>query len=263
MSKGRILAIVLATITLICLFPLALELLFTRGGFSSALTQGEWAGFLGSYVGGALGGVGTLLAVYITTRETRKVQQETAAQTRQRQEKEEKLERKRFSDALASDIAAYIAAISNFFYDNRTFARLEQEREPLVRELRRLQQELRTHSPEPRQGEAEIGVAESVLASQRLSQQRDELVFRIQQLEKDMDPHRTNRALAVQYYFLLQMKLKGIPAGQALLSQLDQVHKSSTDPEETAENFNAQTEQLLTLTVAFIDRYVEQAGITQ
>lgn len=40
----------------------------------SNLTNNEWAGFLGSYVGGILGGLGTLISVFITVKESQDMQ---------------------------------------------------------------------------------------------------------------------------------------------------------------------------------------------
>lgn len=60
------------TILLVLLIatPILLEYLFFQNKIYSALTNGEWASFLGSYIGGTVGGIGTLAAVAITTKET-------------------------------------------------------------------------------------------------------------------------------------------------------------------------------------------------
>lgn len=44
--------------------------------FPSFWSNSEWAGFLGSYLGGIFGGAATLLAIYFTTKETRRIERE-------------------------------------------------------------------------------------------------------------------------------------------------------------------------------------------
>ena len=80
MTKRRLKVIIFLSIVVIILIPFLLEVVIFRNEAYSALTNGEWGGFLGSYIGGALGGIGTLLAVYITTKETRKIQKSTLQQ---------------------------------------------------------------------------------------------------------------------------------------------------------------------------------------
>ena len=47
----------------------------------SNLSNNEWAGFLGSYVGGILGGLGTLISVFITVKDSRDMQIENKKDT--------------------------------------------------------------------------------------------------------------------------------------------------------------------------------------
>ena len=82
MSKKKITMIIFISVLVIIALPFVLEIAIFRNDVYSVLSNGEWGGFLGSYIGGALGGVGTLLAVYITTKETRKIQQENSTQNK-------------------------------------------------------------------------------------------------------------------------------------------------------------------------------------
>ena len=56
--------------------PLFLDWFIWSNDFPSSISNEDWSGFLGSYLGGIIGGIGTLAAVYFTTMETRRVQRE-------------------------------------------------------------------------------------------------------------------------------------------------------------------------------------------
>lgn len=90
MSKKRIVIIVFASVFIVMILPYALEVFIFRNNVYSVLSNGEWGGFLGSYIGGALGGIGTLLAVFITTKETRNIQRENSAQIENEKRRNEK-----------------------------------------------------------------------------------------------------------------------------------------------------------------------------
>lgn len=55
----------------------------------SNLNNAEWASFLGSYVGGILGGLGTLIAVFITVKDSKESQLKNEQDTTMRIEKKE------------------------------------------------------------------------------------------------------------------------------------------------------------------------------
>ncbi|HBF9359880.1 TPA: hypothetical protein KO307_003103 [Clostridioides difficile] len=86
-----------------------------------------WLGFWGSYLGGILGGLATLVAVVITTNQTRKIQEDNTTETRKIQEdniermkREDKIRRKRiFADDIMECIVKYLAEISECFYNKQ------------------------------------------------------------------------------------------------------------------------------------------------
>lgn len=70
--NNRILqALVIVLLLGICL-PLFLEFFIWRNSFPSVLDNSDWSSFLGSYLGGIIGGFATLLSVRFTLLETRK-----------------------------------------------------------------------------------------------------------------------------------------------------------------------------------------------
>ena len=106
-KKDYLKPIIITVVVLLILFagiPLILEHLIFRNNVYSVLTNGEWGSFLGSYIGGIVGGAGTLIAMYVTTKETRKVQDENLNQLNADRSLEDKKERKQFADKIAEDV---------------------------------------------------------------------------------------------------------------------------------------------------------------
>lgn len=143
----------------------------------SPLTNNEWAGFLGSYVGGILGGLGTLIAVYITVKSSQDIQEkdkkdaddrlatqnrahqkefaehrkeiedEIKRRNKERQEDYEesrRSERKAFVNDVAKELGVYITHISNYEYSGRESFRLEMKRSDARYELQMKKNKLHT-----------------------------------------------------------------------------------------------------------------------
>jgi len=142
MSKRKIILIIVLVIFFISMIPFALEFFVFRSNLYSVLDNKDWSGFLGSYIGGVLGSIGTLLAVYITTKETRKIQRDNLELFNAEQERYAKKERKQFADGVAQDIAKYITDISIYFNANRVSARLDKNRSNLENNLHEAEREI-------------------------------------------------------------------------------------------------------------------------
>lgn len=84
MSKRRILFIIIS-IVLTCIlggivFPLLLDKFIFSNNYPSVLSNSDWSSFLGGIWGGIIGGIGTLIAVCITTLDTRDIQKDNKKQ---------------------------------------------------------------------------------------------------------------------------------------------------------------------------------------
>ncbi|NOW92350.1 SHS2 domain-containing protein [Clostridium beijerinckii] len=69
-KKLRIISIIFITLFILLLLPLIIN-----NYIIPRPTYDGWASFLGSYLGGAFGGIGALVAVYITVKQTRDIQE--------------------------------------------------------------------------------------------------------------------------------------------------------------------------------------------
>ncbi len=257
MKKNKIAIIVFISVCIL-IFPFALEICIFRNNVYSVLSNGEWGSFLGSYIGGALGGIGTLLAVYITTKETRKIQQENLAQIESERKRNEKTERKKFADEIAKDIATYITDISKYFYACRFSKRLDDEERSLNDELKQISEKYHALDKSNIDNDTQEYIAvQNEL--EKLKQKELEVKYQIERKSKEIEQNRANRTIASERYFLLKIKLQNIESGADILKQLKRIHDNSGNVEETDLYFiSTETDKLLNMTVQFVDRYVNQ-----
>lgn len=96
------------------LIPVVFEYGIFRNNFISVIENKDWAACLGSYVGGALGGVGTMAAVYATLRQN-KIDFEK--QQLARKAEIEHQDRIAFCNDIATLVGKYSAAFSKFRYE--------------------------------------------------------------------------------------------------------------------------------------------------
>lgn len=82
--KKRNIRIIIISIILICLsgiiIPLFMDKFIFGNNYPSSLSNSDWSSFLGAIWGGIIGGIGTLIAVCITTLDTKSVQEESRQQ---------------------------------------------------------------------------------------------------------------------------------------------------------------------------------------
>lgn len=256
MSKKHILIIIYVLILIILLLPIILEFFVFRNEVYSALTNGEWGGFLGSYIGGAIGGIGTLLAVYITTKETQKVQNDTLNQMQYDRDLSAKKERKEFTDEIASNVAKYIAEISAYAYGCRALERLNTDLITSKRQLQDIEGEIQHFYEMERQND---DISHLEVEINLLRQKEAEQKYKIENIEKDIEINKVNRVIANECYFLLKIKLRDIEEAKYLIEQLNYIYENSANIENTSINWLEEAiERLQKNTISFIYRYVEQ-----
>lgn len=121
---------------LVVILPVILQYAVFANSVESNASNDGWASFLGSYIGGVFGGGMTLMAVLISVRETRRIQQENYRENSLRAAKDDmnnsvrlskmqqgnnllqkRKERIAFCNEIAELVGRYCADISKYFYD--------------------------------------------------------------------------------------------------------------------------------------------------
>ena len=250
-------------IVLLVLFtgiPLILEHFIFRNNVYSVLTNGEWGSFLGSYIGGIVGGAGTLIAMYVTTKETRKVQEENLNQLREDRSLEDKKERKQFADGIAKDVASYITDISQYYYANRWSWDLERKKEDAIHELKQIRSKIIQEYANQENVDIENYIKKYnriEITINKLKVRESEAELKLRQVLDEIEKNRADRTIAIERYFVLKIKLQNIIEAKELLTKLELIHnvisfKTGDDPCI----MDTETKLLKDLTVEFISKYV-------
>lgn len=173
MKNKEYVKIIIWIITLYTVMGILIPIIFKYTIFEnpalSNLSNNEWAGFLGSYVGGILGGLGTLIAVYITVKSSMSIQEENKRETDQRIEEEykryqaeiiaenhrryiertsdieenNKRDRQQFVNSIAKELGTYITHISKYHFAGLEAENLQEKVNRAKAELFQIEQKLK------------------------------------------------------------------------------------------------------------------------
>lgn len=245
-DKKKVVRTVLKIIIIYTVVGIILPFIFKYAIFDtdvSNLSNNEWAGFLGSYVGGILGGLGTLISVFVTVKESRNMQAENKADTdekiladrkeREKERKEEKVleeqrERKQFADDIAVYVGRYITHISKYYYASKWAEDLDSAYRDANDKLKKIENklvdldkkidEVGANSDEFLQLESE----REHLCDKKSIIER-EYTERLK--EKERNSKDADRLVANECYFILKTKLYNIMEASIFLEQLGVLHK--------------------------------------
>ena len=240
--------------------PLFLEHFIFRNNVYSVLTNGEWGSFLGSYIGGIVGGAGTLVALWVTTNETRKIQEENLNQLKENRSLEDKKERKQFADGIAHDISVYTTDIIKYFHDCRRVDRLDVDRYNVDMKLKSIQNQIQGEYARKQNIGLERNTATYLSIESKIEQlgrEESRIRYKLERIENEIRNISGDRRIAVERYFVLRIKLQDIEEAISLVEQLEYIHINSSNVKDTRLEFaKEETQKLLDMTVEFINKYV-------
>lgn len=205
----------------------------------SSITNGEWSGFLGSFIGGIVSGIGTLLAVYITTRQTREIQNYSINQT-------EIERRKKFTDEIALLVSDYVTDSDIFYKSHFNVLSLVNEFEGLSNQkiiCRKESEELKKEG---------LGFSRQEEYTKKMQDIQDEM----DDVERKISLQTKDRKIAQRCYYLLKIKLQSIEEARKLLTQIEDINNATTR-EFDYDGFVNDCDELLKTTKLFIDLYTK------
>lgn len=182
------------------------------------------ASLLGSISGGIIGGAGTIIAVFLSIQKTDEVQ---------RLHKEELLhkEKKDFANEIMNIVAKYSTNMSKYYYDNRNYERYHTDLESWKNELEKNYN----------------------------STVKNNILNNINSIEKKLDQLKVDRSIAIECYYLLNMKLCENPLADPLLKHLHSIHNEIVFSKPiTPEHFHNSIKLLNDLTVIFCKMITSQ-----
>ncbi len=255
LKQSIILLAVYAIIAIVT--PIILKCTVFENSVYSQLSNEGWASFLGSYVGGVLGGFGTLLAMFITLRNTIEIQRrnkidsdnqikqsnyererdynrDKATREKERIEdfkaKEQEI-RRAFADEIARLLGVYLASISKYYYSSILCGMYHESKNKAYAEMKRVYDELekayvssgiREAASNRRIGALSAGVERLELEYKK---KKDEYIERKEECEKNDE--KGNRIEANEALFTIDCMLEGIQEAEQLLKSLHVMHSNS------------------------------------
>ena len=251
MKNKKIIAFLIFTLVISFILPFILEYLIYRNNFYSVLDNSDWSGFLGSYISGLIGGIGTLVAVYISISETRKVQYKS-------DKDKDYSERKTFSDDIVVYISRYITDINRYFYNCKA---AKKNKEIYYKKKNELNELLRNIELNLEKISTTYNDQDEIIKNslEREALEKKEAILRnqIKDIEREIDLYRADRAIAIECYYILNIKLKNISHAAALIDQLKYMHTQSYDQDNNW--ISRETDKLVTLSTVFVDNYCNDA----
>lgn len=241
--------LILIFICIYCLVSIGLPFAFKYNIFKSTaysnLTNNEWIGFLGSYVGGILGGLGTLISVYYTVKTSVDMQKEENErrnaeiseehkrrdlEIQAENERKERDERVKFTGEIATLVGEYLTSITNYHFMNVEIERKEKEIADSDKKLYDLKMQ-----------ENEIY---GTLKNNSSGQYDDTTELKLMQLRNEFDREYRhynqllsersykltigNRSKAIECLHILEAKLIDIEEGKNLLMAIKEFHNHNS-----------------------------------
>lgn len=246
-DKKKIVNVIMIIVVIYLIVGIILPFIFKYAIFESKtfsnLSNNEWAGFLGSYVGGILGGLGTLISVFITVKESRDMQidnkkdtdkkilddkEEREAERKEDKKLERQRERREFADDIAVYIGKYITHISKYYYACRWAESIDADFRQANDELRKVEGEILTlNRKRDKTGvESDEFVQLDIEKTSLLDKKRIlERKYNERLKEKERNSIEGNRTEANECFFILKTKLYNITEANSMLGQMDVLHK--------------------------------------
>ena len=246
-DKKKIVNAIMVIIVMYLIVGIILPFIFKCAIFESTtfsnLSNSEWAGFLGSYVGGILGGLGTLISMFITVKESRDMQidnkkgtdkkilddkEERKVEKNEYKKLREQRERREFADDIAVYIGKYITDISKYYYASRRAERIDADFRQVNEKLRKVEGEILTLNKKiDEMGVEPDGIFELNFEKNKLLDEKEifERKYNERLKEKERNSIECNRTEANECFFILKTKLYNITEANNMLSQMDVLHK--------------------------------------
>ena len=233
--------------------PVIIHLLYKwKTGYS--ILEGEWdAGamlaFYGAILGGSIGGIGTLGAVLITTKETRDIQKRNEEQLAESRAEKTKDDRKMFAYSVTEDVAKFLANLA-LYKDGSTKIKECQER---INEMNEKLADVRKLMAENR---PKINDPKSKMAMPYLENAEKGFVEAIRVERNNIRDYANSKAPALERATVLNIKLCEINEAEKLMEKVVAMLAMSEDETITFEDFMNETNTTMDIAADFVNKYI-------
>lgn len=266
-NKKSIIVIICLYVVIGVVLPFVFKYTIFENSEISLLSNNEWAGFLGSYVGGVLGGLGTLVAMWYTVRTTLEIQRENKNDTDKMREDDlanaDKRDREEFANSVASHLGVYISHISKYHYAGLKAERLEKE---VIDARKNLEEISRKIKEADRNSSLTATFSTTVAQTHQLSRgameeeriEAERIYKEVLQKQQD-NLEWGNRLKANEEYFIMKALLSDICEAHTFLDKLSKLHHNAGFPheeEQCGKWLDDQTKEILEEYAAFRKKHV-------
>lgn len=206
--------------------PWLLEYLIYRNSYVSVLSNETWSGFLGSYLGGIIGGLFTLLAVYFTTKQTRLIQSKIEQQQAQDRLNFEKKEREKYVNSIYEYTGKFLTNITTFYYNTQYHANKESYIEETEKKLKICEDKLMSLYKSI-EGISIPGNGLYTKTQQEIDTANLERIVynrRLDNLNESINRHPADRSIAIECLNILKLLLNSNNDAEKLLNKITSIH---------------------------------------
>ena len=230
--------VVVSTLVLLCMK----NAISNEGSIDAA----NWLGFLGSYVGGVLGGLGTLIAVVITVVNALNIQKKDRDDRRAEQIQATRIE---LTNRIAEYLGTYITHITNYDNNVSEYRVLEKEVERKESEYVNNKKEYNSFMNElkikSRRG-YDIDNNQKIL-KEELESKISSSQYAYNHAKKDLYKYEkySEHLEANEVYFVIKAKTEYIDDATKLIECLEEVHNNAGNEHESNDWIESITKQLI------------------
>lgn len=206
------------------------------------LNAAAWMGFFGSLIGGILGFAGAIVAVRITTKETREIQKKAQENFEYDKKVQREFQRNLFTDDIAVITSEYITDIFKYYYNNRHSELIQDDLKRAKDELNDLIKELEKDPNNSDSLNIKIEIAK----------------LNYREAERIAEHRKIDKSIAIQKYYLLKIKLNGIDLAKQFIDQLEDIERVHCLSGISPNDFNVEIDKLRTYLLEFTNKYINQ-----
>ena len=249
--KKHPILICLIALLLLIVIPFCINLLFKYHTISLL----EWeddAGAMLEFYGAVLGGGITLLVLWITTDETRRIQGENKQQLEDEKKEREREKRKAFADSVIDDFAKFCADSSSFKESQELILKCKTEIKELDDELQTKRTELEA---EYKKMTAHGRIA--IPQIERLKLEEKSLEDKIEYKRRNIEAVFSSRKTAQERYLVLKIKLDGIEGADQIIQMMNQLLVLGRTDSVNFDYYHKEHLKTIKEMTDFIKKYIE------
>lgn len=241
--------ILLALLFFLVVIPFCIHLLFKWDTGCALLKWEPNTGSMLEFYGAILGGGVTLLVLWITTDETRKIQRKNEEQIEMDRAEKRKNDRRVFVNSVIEDVSKLLANLAHCKDCRLKIAACEKRIKKYEKDLAQVRFQLtqsKKNSSSP--------FVQSAISMQEMSEK--ELEQAIQAERNNAIAYYTTKTPSIESIAILNIKLAGIQEAKELINSIVQIMDMEDNDDISFEDFSKEMNKIMRITADFAENYI-------